>query len=110
MTTLFVFTYDSPDRHLAQRLRPPKPRWSKDPTATSTAQPSSGGRQNGGSSALGTIFKMSPAGALLGSFPVYGVLDIAIPNAPLVLGTDGAFYSTSYNSGGVRWRRRGLPV
>src|SRR4029077_19174634 len=31
----------------------------------------------------------------------YGGLDIAIPNAPLVLGTDGAFYSTSYNSGGV---------
>ena len=60
-----------------------------------------GGRQNGGSSALGTIFKMSPAGDLLGSFPVYGSLDIAIPNAPLVLGTDGAFYSTSYNSGGV---------
>ena len=44
---------------------------------------------------------MSPAGDLLGSFPVYGFLDIAIPNAPLVLGTDGAFYSTSYNSGGV---------
>jgi uncharacterized repeat protein (TIGR03803 family) len=43
---------------------------------------------------------MSPAGDLLGSFPVYGGLDIAFPNAPLVLGTDGAFYSTSYNSGG----------
>ena len=28
------------------------------------------------------------------------VADIAFPNAPLVLGTDGAFYSTSYNSGG----------
>ena len=50
---------------------------------------------------MGTIFKMSPAGDLLGSFPVYGGADIAFPNAPLVLGTDGAFYSTSYNSGGV---------
>ena len=32
--------------------------------------------------------------------PSTEVLDIAIPNAPLVLGTDGAFYSTCYNSGG----------
>ena len=59
-----------------------------------------GGNQHGGANPMGTIFKMSPAGDLLGSFPVYGGADIAIPNAPLVLGTDGAFYSTSYNSGG----------
>jgi uncharacterized repeat protein (TIGR03803 family) len=99
LTTLFVFTYagatdtfpngNAPEAALVQGA---------DGNFYGTT--AGGGRQNGGSSAQGTIFKMSPAGDLLGSFPVYGGLDIAFPNAPLVPGTDGAFYSTSYNSGG----------
>ncbi len=99
LTTLFVFTYDSvtatwPDGNA------PEAALVEGPDGNFYGTTTSGGRQNGGSSALGTIFKMSPAGDLLGSFPVYGFADISIPNAPLVPGTDGAFYSTSYQSGG----------
>jgi uncharacterized repeat protein (TIGR03803 family) len=99
LTTLFVFTYDSttqtwPDGNA------PEAALVEGSDGNFYGTTTGGGRQRGGSSALGTIFKMSPAGDLLGSFPVYGFLDISIPNAPLVLGTDGAFYSTSYQSGG----------
>jgi uncharacterized repeat protein (TIGR03803 family) len=100
LTTLFVFTYDSPTATWPNGLSP-EAALIQGPDGNFYGTTVDGGRQNGGSSAHGTIFKMSSAGALLGSFPVYGGLDIAIPNAPLVLGTDGAFYSTSYNSGGV---------
>jgi uncharacterized repeat protein (TIGR03803 family) len=99
LTTLFVFTYDSvtatwPDGNA------PEAALVEGSDGNFYGTTAGGGRQRGGSSALGTIFKMSPAGDLLGSFPVYGFLDISIPNAPLVLGPDGAFYSTSYQSGG----------
>jgi uncharacterized repeat protein (TIGR03803 family) len=99
LTTLFVFTYDSPTATWPNGLSP-EAALIQGPDGNFYGTTVAGGRQNGGSSALGTIFKMSPAGDLLGSFPVYGFLDISIPNAPLVLGTDGAFYSTSYQSGG----------
>ncbi|HEY2713854.1 MAG TPA: choice-of-anchor tandem repeat GloVer-containing protein [Chthoniobacterales bacterium] len=99
LTTLFVFTYDSttdtfPDGNA------PEAALVEGPDGNLYGTTAGGGRQNGGSSALGTIFKMSPAGDLLGSFPVYGFADISIPNAPLLLGPDGAFYSTAYQSGG----------
>jgi uncharacterized repeat protein (TIGR03803 family) len=99
LTTLFVFTYDSTTDTFPNGLSP-EAALIQGSDGNYYGTTVGGGRQNGGSSALGTIFKMSPAGDLLGSFPVYGGLDIAFPNAPLVLGTDGAFYSTSYNSGG----------
>jgi uncharacterized repeat protein (TIGR03803 family) len=101
LTTLFVFTYEPatdtfPDGNASEAALV------EGPDGNFYGTTAGGGRQNGGSSALGTIFKMSSAGDLLGSFPVYGGIDdISIPNAPLVLGTDGAFYSTAYNSGGV---------
>ncbi len=101
LTTLFVFTYDSTTDTFPNG-NAPEAALVEGPDGNFYGTTAGGGRQNGGSSALGTIFKMSPAGDLLGSFPVYGGLnDISIPNAPLVLGTDGAFYSTAYNSGGV---------
>jgi uncharacterized repeat protein (TIGR03803 family) len=100
LTTLFVFTYDSATATWPNG-NAPEAALVEGPDGNFYGTTTSGGRQNGGSSALGTIFKMSPAGDLLGSFPVYGFLDISIPNAPLVLGTDGAFYSTAYQSGGV---------
>jgi uncharacterized repeat protein (TIGR03803 family) len=100
LTTLFVFTYDSPTATWPNGLSP-EAALIQGPDGNFYGTTVAGGRQNGGSSALGTIFKMSPAGDLLGSFPVYGFLDISIPNAPLVLGSDGAFYSTAYQSGGV---------
>ena len=100
LTTLFVFTYDSPTATWPDG-NAPEAALVEGPDGNFYGTTTSGGRQNGGSSALGTIFKMSPAGDLLGSFPVYGFLDISIPNAPLVLGTDGAFYSTAYQSGGI---------
>jgi uncharacterized repeat protein (TIGR03803 family) len=100
LTTLFVFTYD-PTTATWPDGNAPEAALVEGPDGNFYGTTTSGGRPNGGSSALGTIFKMSPAGDLLGSFPVYGFLDISIPNAPLVLGTDGAFfYSTAYQSGG----------
>jgi len=99
LTTLFVFTYD-PTTATWPDGNAPEAALVEGSDHNLYGTTAGGGRQNGGSSALGTIFKMSPAGDLLGSFPVYGGLDIAFPNAPLVLGTNGAFYSTSYNSGG----------
>ena len=99
MTTLFVFTYD-PTTQTWPDGNAPEAALVEGPDGNFYGTTTSGGRPNGGSSAVGTIFKMSPAGDLLGSFPVYGFPGISIPNAPLVLGTDGAFYSTSYQSGG----------
>jgi len=99
LTTLFVFTYD-PTTDTFPDGNAPEAALVEGPDGNLYGTTAGGGRQNGGSSALGTIFKMSPAGDLLGSFPVYGFADISIPNAPLLLGTDGAFYSTSYQSGG----------
>ena len=94
LTTLFVFTYDSttgtwPDGNAPEAA-----------LVEGSDGNFYGTTAGGGSSGNGTIFKMSPAGDLLNSFPVSGGPNISFPNAPLVLGTDGAFYSTSYNSGG----------
>ena len=94
LTTLFVFTYDSTTDTFPNGNAP------EAALVEGTDGNFYGTTAGGGSSAQGTIFKMSPAGDLLGSFPVYGGLGIGFPNAPLVLGTDGAFYSTSYNDGG----------
>ncbi len=101
LTTLFVFTYD-PTTQTWPDGNAPEAALVEGTDGNFYGTTVGGGRQNGGSSASGTIFKMSAAGDLLGSFPVYGGLDdVAIPNAPLVLGTDGAFYSTAYKSGGA---------
>jgi uncharacterized repeat protein (TIGR03803 family) len=94
LTTLFTFTYDPttdtfPDGNAPEAA-----------LVEGTDGNFYGTTAGGGSSGYGTIFKMSPAGDLLDSFPVSGFPSIAFPNAPLVLGTDGAFYSTSYNGGG----------
>jgi uncharacterized repeat protein (TIGR03803 family) len=99
LTTLFVFTYDSTTDTFPNG-NAPEAALVEGTDGNFYGTTAGGGRQNGGSSAQGTIFKMSPAGDLLGSFPVYGFPGIGFPNAPLVLGTDGAFYSTSYNDGG----------
>ncbi len=49
----------------------------------------------------GTVFKMSPAGALLQSVELDGgSIDPADPRAPLIQATDGNFYGTSYGGGG----------
>ena len=99
MTTLFVFTYDPTTDTFPNGLSP-EAALIQGPDGNFYGTTAGGGNQHGGANPMGTIFKMSPAGDLLSSFPVYGGADIAFPNAPLVLGTDGAFYSTSYNSGG----------
>ncbi len=99
LTTLFVFTFD-PTTQTWLDGNSPQAALVEGPDGNFYGTTTGGGRQNGGNYAFGTIFKMSPAGDLLGSYPGYGFNDIAIPNAPLVTGTDGAFYSTCYNSGG----------
>jgi len=55
------------------------------------------------------FFKMSPAGDLLGSFPVYGFLDISIPKrARLSLGPMAPSIARPTKSGGGPWLRRGF--
>ena len=56
----------------------------------------------GGGNSAGTVFKITPSGMLtsLYSFCVEGICtDGAYPSAPLVLGTDGNFYGTTYAGG-----------
>ena len=47
----------------------------------------------------GTIFKMSTTGTLLMSVTVHGGAEPQYPRAPLIEGTDGNFYGTSYKGG-----------
>ncbi len=100
LTTLFAFTYD-PTTDTFPDGNAPEAALVEGPDGNLYGTTVGGGTQHGGANPMGTIFKMSTAGDLLGSFPVYGgFLDVAITNAPLVLGPDGAFYSTSYKGGG----------
>src|SRR6185312_11867422 len=70
LTTIFVFTYD-PTTATWPDGNAPEAALVEGSDHNLYGTTAGGGRQNGGSSALGTIFKMSPAGDLLGSFPVY---------------------------------------
>jgi uncharacterized repeat protein (TIGR03803 family) len=50
----------------------------------------------GGANSYGIIFKITPAGVLTVLYDFTGVADGGYPVSPLVLGTDGHFYGTSY--------------
>ena len=50
----------------------------------------------GGANAYGNIFKITPAGVLTVLYNFTGDADGGYPVAPLILGTDGNFYGTSY--------------
>src|SRR5437764_1333762 len=63
LATLFVFTFD-PMSQSWPNGNAPEAALVEGPDGNFYGTTTSGGRQNGGSSALGTIFKMSPAGAL----------------------------------------------
>ncbi len=55
-----------------------------------------GTTEHGGAHSFGNIFKITPAGALTVLYDFTGNSDGGFPLAPLVLGTDGNFYGTSY--------------
>ena len=55
----------------------------------------SGGDSNGD----GTIFRITPAGALTTLYTFTGGNDGGAPGTPLVQGSDGNFYGTTYNEG-----------
>ncbi len=59
-----------------------------------------GTTQRGGTNNLGTVFKLTPSGveSVLYSF-AGGATDGAVPNAPLVQGSDGSFYGTTLQGG-----------
>ena len=100
MTTLFVFTYDS-STDTFPNGNTPEAALVEGPDGNFYGTTAGGGRQNGGSPAHGHDFQDVARGRSVGFVSgLWRFVDIAIPNAPLVLGTDGAFYSTSYNSGG----------
>ena len=99
LTTLFVFTYDSTaDRY-------PNGRNPEAALVQGTDGNLWGTTLNGGMDSsetnndLGTIFKMSTTGTLLMSVTVHGGAEPQYPRAPLIEGTDGNFYGTSYKGG-----------
>lgn len=55
-----------------------------------------GTSEHGGAHSYGNIFKITPSGALTVMYDFTGNSDGGYPLAPLVLGTDGNFYGTSY--------------
>jgi uncharacterized repeat protein (TIGR03803 family) len=50
----------------------------------------------GGTAGRGTLFVMSPAGAILGRISFTGGFDGAHPKAPLIQAADGSLYGTTY--------------
>ncbi len=59
-----------------------------------------GTTQQGGANGYGTVFKLTPAGALTTLYSFAGTSDGFLPNA-LVRGTDGNFYGTTQHSNGI---------
>jgi uncharacterized repeat protein (TIGR03803 family) len=53
----------------------------------------------GGASGYGTVFQMTPAGIFSNLYSFKGKADGASPLAPLVQGSDGNFYGTTYGGG-----------
>ncbi len=58
-----------------------------------------GTTESGGVSNRGTVFRITPAGALTTLYSFSGAQDGGFPETPLVLGTDGNFYGTTFNGG-----------
>jgi trimeric autotransporter adhesin len=54
---------------------------------------------NGGTNAVGTVFKLTPAGAETVLYSFAGGTDGGNPFAGLILGADGNFYGTTFNGG-----------
>ena len=99
MTTLFVFTFD-PTTQTWPDGNAPEAALVEGSDGNFYGTTTSGGRQNGGGSAYGHDFQDVARRRSVGFVPRLWISRHFIPNAPLVLGTDGAFYSTSYQSGG----------
>lgn len=55
-----------------------------------------GTTENGGANGYGEIFKITPAGVLTVLYSFKGTADGGYPVSPLIVGTDGFFYGTSY--------------
>src|SRR6266404_3830563 len=55
---------------------------------------------NGGGSSVGTVFQLTPAGAVSIVYAFTGGADGATPFAGLIQATDGNFYGTTVNGGG----------
>ena len=59
----------------------------------------------GGANGKGTIYQVTPAGALKILYSFTGVNDGGAPRGGLLLNTDGDFYGTT-SAGGARWTGR----
>jgi len=55
-----------------------------------------GTAENGGANGYGNIFQITPAGVLTVIYDFKGTADGGYPISPLVIGSDGFFYGTSY--------------
>ncbi len=103
LTTLFVFTYDS----TADRFpngRNPEAALVQDTDGNLWGTTLNGGVDSSETNNdLGTIFKMSTTGTLLMSVTVHGGAEPQYPRAPLIEGTDGNFYGTSYKGGDLAY-------
>ena len=99
LTTIFIFTYDAMAGRWPDGLSP------QAALVQGTDGNLYGTTLNGGTDSsetnndFGTIFKMSTTGTLLMSVTVHGGAQPQYPRAPLIQGTDGNFYGTSYKGG-----------
>ena len=99
LTTIFIFTYDAMAGRWPDGLSP------QAALVQGTDGNLYGTTLNGGTDSpetnndYGTIFKMSTTGTLLMSVTLHGSAQPQYPRAPLIQGTDGNFYGTSYKGG-----------
>ena len=94
LTTIFTFTFDAVTG-LTPNGANPEAALVQGTDGNLYGTTINGGQVGG----YGTIFKMSTTGTLLMSVTVHGSAEPQFPRAPLIEGTDGNFYGTSYKGG-----------
>jgi uncharacterized repeat protein (TIGR03803 family) len=103
LTTIFTFTYDAATDRAANGAYPEAALVQGTDGNLYGTTLGGGTVSSEGASFHGTIFKMSLTGTLLMSVTVHGSAEPDMPRAPLIQGSDGNFYGTSYKGGDLAY-------